>query len=821
MIQASAQFKNMIREGANVVNYATITFRDGTVLELEPKDFMINGCTIEDATTDGSFGVGFAIGKTAHIALANYEDQFTGYDFYKATFVLYCALKIGNEVEKIRKGTYYINEPETPGEIIQFSAVDAMHLFDREYTTSIQFPTTLQLLLTDACQGCGVEIGFGQFDNFDFIVNEKPTDCTFRDVVSWVAQIACKNARINNFGALELVWWDTIPTEEVNVDGQTFEDYESHDYIINGGDFTNYNEDTVYDGGNFYDEYEQVAVKDLNVGTDIISITGVKVVTEDTEVLEGTDDYCITLTGNELVIGKEAEVAEDLYQRLADMRFRIATARILCNPLFEPIDLLFVKDRKGNKYVTIVNSVSYNNGGYTILQCAADSPMRNESYYSSEAAKAVVKARRETREAISNYDIAVQNMNRIAANAMGFFTTNEDQPDGSRIVYLHDKPTLADSMTIYKMSSDGFFVSTDGGETYTAGIDAQGNAVVNILSAVGIQFDWARGGTLVLGGQNNINGEIQILNADGVPCGKINNNGISMYSPTSLVQVIITPEIGLVMRDAEGNEFYGLTTRQKYSLDFSYTHRIVRTYTAFPGNATFHAIVIDKTTTSSLTYRYKCRYYWTINPEWMHDDTEVVGAGTKTLTLPISFKDKNISVQINDNGITQELISASTKNKMRNHYNTNIVKTKADGSTWTDASWSSEMYLDYAVGSDMGYYLSTNPATLTAFQYANTAFNYAGSNYAILPMPAQNDYLTDITVPSTAEYTLSHEETVNNTVPSVSVSAQVKIPYEGETQTIEYTYVPNVGYVYYLVTSSKNLNIPVPDLVDFTLVATC
>ena len=43
MINASKQFKEKLKKGANVVNYADLTLSDGTVLHLEPKDFMIGG----------------------------------------------------------------------------------------------------------------------------------------------------------------------------------------------------------------------------------------------------------------------------------------------------------------------------------------------------------------------------------------------------------------------------------------------------------------------------------------------------------------------------------------------------------------------------------------------------------------------------------------------------------------------------------------------------------------------------------------------------------------------------------------------------------
>ena len=70
-------------------------------------------------------------------------------------------------------------------------------------------------------------------------------------------------------------------------------------------------------------------------------------------------------------------------------------------------------------------------------------------------------------------------MNGLAINAMGYYETVEIQDDGSRITYMHDKPSMGDSKIIYKKSIDGYFWSKDGGNTWTGGIDKNGNAVIN------------------------------------------------------------------------------------------------------------------------------------------------------------------------------------------------------------------------------------------------------------------------------------------------------------------------------------------------------
>jgi hypothetical protein len=67
---------------------------------------------------------------------------------------------------------------------------------------------------------------------------------------------------------------------------------------------------------------------------------------------------------------------------------------------------------------------------------------------------------------------------------------------------MHNKPTLAESKTIWKMTADAFSVSTDEGKTWNAGIDSSGNAVVNVLSAVGVQAEWIEATDLSVIGAN-------------------------------------------------------------------------------------------------------------------------------------------------------------------------------------------------------------------------------------------------------------------------------------------------------------------------------
>ena len=530
MINASREFKEKLNVGANLVNYADITLANGTVLNLTYEDFMIGGCDIVDTTANNdNFSVGNAVGKSISLQIANHDDRFSEYDFYNAFIYLYVAMALdGGTIEKVRKGKYYVNNPETPGDVISIDAVDSMVNFDRTYSESdTSYPATLQVILSDACIDCDVTIGFGQFNNYNFVVEERPEGVTYRQVVSYVAQIAGCNARVSNDDALQLVMYDTSALDTENYDGGLYADPEDG-VIIDGGNFADPVQTEIIDGGLFTDNtgFYIYNWKSLYVATDDVVVTGVKVISDGDVYLYGSADYAITVENNPFVEGKEQAVANYLGALLVGIRFRPFEGQTLGNPLLEPFDVGYISTRKGNTYRTVLNYVNYKIGADTSIACKAEAPLRNTSRYQSEAARAVVEARRNTDKKISAYDKQVQAMNQLAMNALGFFETYEDFPDGSRISYMHDKPTISESRIVYKRTAEGFFISQDGGVSYTGGWDSNNDVVVNMISAVGIICDWIKGGTLSLGGDNDTDGVEVVKNASGTQVVRLDKSGI-------------------------------------------------------------------------------------------------------------------------------------------------------------------------------------------------------------------------------------------------------------------------------------------------------
>lgn len=93
----------------------------------------------------------------------------------------------------------------------------------------------------------------------------------------------------------------------------------------------------------------------------------------------------------------------------------------------------------------------------------------------------------------------VTDLGNLITNGLGLHMTTVEVAGGGYRLYLHNKETLAESDTQYTMGADGFVVSTDYGQTWNAGFDADGNAVVNSLSTIVLKALEIYGSYMVFG----------------------------------------------------------------------------------------------------------------------------------------------------------------------------------------------------------------------------------------------------------------------------------------------------------------------------------
>lgn len=504
MINASTQLKEESLTNRNYYVTANVTLSDGTTLKLEKKDFFLSGNSLVDSADSGDFPVGVAIEKTASLSLVNDDGRFDNYNFNGARFVIFLNLQLSNKLETIKRGTYVVSKKPATASEISLSLLDKMHNADKTYDSNLSFPCTVRELLSECCQQCNIVLGDATFPNSNFQILQSPSNTTYRAVIGMCAGIAGGNARIDENDLLRIVTFDKAFTSAIIYDGETAKDWTNGDdldggtlnpwttgTVIDGGTLNPWTTGTVIDGGTLSksDYHTLFSIQNLQYDVDDIVVTGVKYIEDESEYMSGREGYVITVD-NQLLSGNAQAGVEAIGNQLIGLRMRPFSCEGIANgyaTFGDPVEFIDTKNRVFRSFVTDIEFVF---GGSTTWSCNAKSAEEDASEFIGEQQTVVEQAKKDIEKKLSAYDIKLKQMNELAANTLGFFYTEEMQEDGSVITYRHDKPALADSKIIYKTGVDGFFLSVDGGQTWKAGFDSNGDAVLNILYAIGIQSEW-------------------------------------------------------------------------------------------------------------------------------------------------------------------------------------------------------------------------------------------------------------------------------------------------------------------------------------------
>lgn len=504
MRDISDRFKNeQNNDNRNYLKYADITLTDGTVINLTNADFWSNGMKFEDSVSDdNTFNIGSANINTLNLSINNFDGKYTDYDFTDATVICYVGIELepedtsalldttgdkildttGNEIivhknaliEKIRICTMtVIDTPYQNTTIIELECEDNMRKFDRDYSASkLKYPATRKQIIQDACKVCGVTLDTLNFYQDSYQIPARPDDeaLTFRQVIAWTCQIGCQYARCDKYGRLTIKWYDTEITDANRATIKSTNGFTPNldDVVITGVQVTEYLESTSQDE-------------------------------EASSYLYGEEGYVLKISENKLIPQGTGEVVTNIIgEKCVGMSFRPFETECLTDIVLEAGDAVLITDRKGNKYKSYLTNVVLQPGTFEQISCNAESAARNSSKTYSLVTQAAVDARKSVWRERTTREQALQEFKDRLDNSTGVYTTVQTQQDGSQIFYLHDKPTLAESRAVWKMTAEAWGVSTDGGQTWNGGMTVDGDTIVRILNAVGVNADWINAGAITV-----------------------------------------------------------------------------------------------------------------------------------------------------------------------------------------------------------------------------------------------------------------------------------------------------------------------------------
>lgn len=476
MINVSNEFKELMSERQDFKEYAEVTLANGTVLELTEDDFSIDNNSLVDSAGANSIPLGVALSRNVQLEIMNDDDHLSDYDFFGAKIRLYLTFELSSTIEKIEYGTFTVTQPETYGSVVTIVGYDDMYKADKTYSTTLTFPATAKSVLIDSCDNCGILIGDSNFLHNDFQIPTMPSsEYTHRQIIGFIAMIACGNSRIDRTGHLQIITYD-------------------FDYSTNIHDIESYDSLTS--------DTNDVQVTGVQMTKTVTKTTTDEDGNENEEDVEelvkyGSDGYVLEIE-NPLVAGHEETLVSWIYERFKDVTFRGFTMDYISYPIAEFGDKIKITDWRGKSFYSVLTDVNFVFFGYTTLQNSAESPMRNQSNYTSSEQKALIQVKELVEREKTNRENAIKKLNETLKSGSGLYSTEEKQPDGSSIYYLHDKRSLAESRNVIKLTSDAIGFSTDGGKNYPYGFTITGEMITRLLYAEGINADYINTGALTV-----------------------------------------------------------------------------------------------------------------------------------------------------------------------------------------------------------------------------------------------------------------------------------------------------------------------------------
>lgn len=348
------------------------TWQDGNAATNEPDfelsdgDFVLNQNTIS-VESGGSVPFGNAVCRAATLTLVE-ATKYESADFVGACIYVYVKAYADNTSGStfIPFGTdFFVTEVVHESGVIKITAQDAMCKADKEYiqpytdTRQLSIKQIFDNVIAQIYGVSAITAGLDTFLNSGLYVRAKPRGYTCRQMLSFIAQIACGNV--------------VVTGEQITGDGKVFPKFA----VRTPSTAQPYN--TLDKWISLEDYSEEVSITGLrNVAR--LDFKGNEIDPPKEYKSSGyTDTYPVTLE-NPLLAGLEISLLAHMYETVYSWTFHKFKGKHIGYPLAEYGDYAVVTHR-GGTFNTFLTNITWNISGATELECNIDTAADNAVDY--------------------------------------------------------------------------------------------------------------------------------------------------------------------------------------------------------------------------------------------------------------------------------------------------------------------------------------------------------------------------------------------------------------------------------------------------------
>lgn len=334
--------------------------------ELSDGDFALNQNTIS-VESGGSAPFGNAVCRTATLTLVE-ATKYESADFVGACIYVYAKAYTGNTSGStfIPFGAdFFVTEVVHESGVIKITAQDAMCKADKPFEWT--FTGAGQVTLLDLYNEVINQIwGVSSFSGENFTHSWFPPDVqlkgyTCRQVLGFIAQIACGNAMVSGLGVEQQADGVCFPKIEI----RTLSNAEPYNTLNQWISLENYSEDIQITGIraliNFDHNGNEIKPPDVALSNPF------------------SDDYAITVS-NPLLERAEITMINYMGSKLNGLTFHKFKGKHIGYPLAEYGDYALVTHR-GGTFNTFLTNITWNISGATEFECNIDTAAENAADY--------------------------------------------------------------------------------------------------------------------------------------------------------------------------------------------------------------------------------------------------------------------------------------------------------------------------------------------------------------------------------------------------------------------------------------------------------
>ena len=502
-----------IGEGVDCTDDAAVQ-TNGTLLVGAVGDTDSNGRIGQDGITftemfnpDKNIQIGTAVSYQIGMTLLNTDGALNGFSYGRCKVYLDVYDAANSAWRVCPMGVFVIDIPtKRRVQLVTATGYDQMQLLDTicdSWWSGLNWSggITLSALLTSMANQLGVKVSTATASailNSSVSYTEAPFACvevTYREVLEYIAEATGTIARFDRDGYLDLRFFSAAKI---------------------GGNTVTINADTV--GNTCLDidiaEYQAAAIDLLKV----------KIAEDDIGVAVGSGTNQYTIVNNLFLYGSTATIitnrATPIYNRLNGLgAYTPIQAKLIYDWSLEAGDIINIVRDSTTYPVLIFQQTLAWRGGYVTADILADGDnVRPVMDYDERASYRMAS---EISQKVGDNEI-ISKINQTAESI---------QIQASRV-------DLAGYVTFTNLSTSGQ-TTIDGGNITTGTIDASVVTVDNInasnITSGTMSASKISGGTLTLGGANNTDGTMTVLDANGVTAATVTNAGITVNGSQTIV----------------------------------------------------------------------------------------------------------------------------------------------------------------------------------------------------------------------------------------------------------------------------------------------